>query len=328
MRTIRQQQPRRGAIIPLVAMCMVGVLAMVALAIDIGMVAIAKNQAQNAADTAACATVRTFTGQTGYNLSAAPTAGVTAAQNNSILGSAVVCNPGSVTMSSADVYTSGQVTLALGGYYYIYNDSNPSTEAFNLVVPGKAAAQPYTAVIATINTTSPSFFGAAFGASPFNVIASATAAYRPRDIVMIMDMSGSMRFESLPAVANNGGGTVTEAGPRTISLFPDPNYPTFGHYSSTAAASLQGTTNYNSGDVVVTPNNLVYQASGASPPIIADYMTTGSTPAFTAAPTSQATTPAGDNYLQSGGSYVQTVTGYLGALSQRRQHDRLVPQRL
>src|SRR6202044_1672127 len=84
---------RHGAIIPMVAVCLVGLMGMVALAIDIGMVAIAKNQAQNAADTAACATVRTFTGQSGYNLAAAPIAGITAAKANTILGSAIACDP-------------------------------------------------------------------------------------------------------------------------------------------------------------------------------------------------------------------------------------------
>jgi hypothetical protein len=281
----------------------------VALAIDIGMVAIAKNQAQNAADSAACATVRTFNGQSGYNLAAAPVAGMTAAQANTILGSAIACSPASITDTSTDVYTSGPVTLSLGGYYYLYNDSNPSAEAFSLVVPGKAATQPYTAATATIKTTSPTFFGSIFGASPFNVIASATAAYRPRDIALIMDLSGSMRFESLPGVTHASTSIVTEAGARTLSLYPDPNYPTFGHYSATASAALQGTSTYLTTDVMITPNNLTYSAVGASPSIINDYMTSGSTPAFSAAPTSYATTPGGDNYLQSGGTYIQTVSG-------------------
>ena len=311
MRVFQQRQARRGAIIPLVAISLVAVLGMVAVAIYIGLVTIAKNQAQNAADSAATATVRTFTGQSGYNLAAAPVQGVTAAVANSILGTHVVGNPGSVAQNSTDIYTSGNVTIKCGGYYYLYNDGNPAAEAFTLVVGGgKPASQPYTAATATVTTTSPTFFGSVFGATPFNVTASASAAYRPRDVVMIMDMSGSMRFESMMGMAAAGSG-ATEQGQRTISMNPDPNYLVFGHYSNVAGAALQGTTIYPTADVMAPPGNQVYPAYGGSA-IIADYTSDGTNPAFSAAPTTYATTPGGDNYLQSSGSYIQTVSSLLG----------------
>ncbi len=318
MRLQQRNHPRRGAIIPFVAVCLIALLGMVALAIDIGMVAVAKAQAQNAADSAAVATVRTFTGQTGYNLANAPKAGFQAAAANQILASAVNTNASSIAMPKTDVYTSGNVTLACGAYYYIYNDASPSSEAFQITIPNagtglptKPASQPYTAVTSTVTGTNPVFFGSVFGASPFNVTASATAAFRPRDVVLIMDLSGSMRFESMMAMASAGGGTVTEAGARTISMNPDPNYPIFGHYSNTASAALQGTTTYPTADVMCPPGNMAYAAFGGSA-IVADYTWDGTNPAFTAAPTSYATTPGGDNYLQSGGSYVQTTSALLG----------------
>src|ERR1022692_817699 len=140
---------RRGAIVPMVAMSLVAMLGLVALAIDIGMLAVAKTQAQNAADSAAMAGVRTFNGQTGFNLPNAPVNAVTAAVANKIFTTNVTGNPGSISNPSADTYTSGSVKVECGGYYYIYNDSNPASEGFQIVIPGKASTEPYTGVRAT-----------------------------------------------------------------------------------------------------------------------------------------------------------------------------------
>src|SRR5262249_10278467 len=62
----------------------------------------------------------------------------------------------------------------------------------------------------------------------------------------------------------------------------------------------------------ILPNNLTYQATGSSPPIIHDYMSSGTTPAFSAASTNYATTPGGDNCLKSSGNYIKTVSDLLG----------------
>src|SRR6266480_3504387 len=114
MRLIDSRQKRRGAVIPLVAITLVALMGMVALAIDIGMVAVAKTQAQNAADTAAMAGIRTFNGQSGYNLTNAPVNAVTAATQNKIFSSNVSGDPASIANPSADVYTSGAVTVECG----------------------------------------------------------------------------------------------------------------------------------------------------------------------------------------------------------------------
>jgi len=99
---LNQRQARRGAIIPLVAITLIGLMGMLALAIDIGMVAVAKTQAQNAADVAAMAGVRTFTGQSGYNLSNVSVNAVTAATQNKIFSSYVSGDPASISNPSAD----------------------------------------------------------------------------------------------------------------------------------------------------------------------------------------------------------------------------------
>src|SRR5205807_1098572 len=166
------------AIIPLVALCLVALMGMVALAIDIGMVAVAKTQAQNAADAAALAGTRTFNQQSGYNLAQAPVNAVAIATANKIFAAPITGDPKAIANPSTDTYTSGQVTVECGGYYYVYNDATPSLEGFQITMPptAKPATEPYTAVRATINSTSPVFFGAVFGASPFSVKAHAIAA--------------------------------------------------------------------------------------------------------------------------------------------------------
>jgi hypothetical protein len=313
MRLKDPRKIRRGAIIAYIAAFNVFLLAMVAIAIDIGMVAVAKAQAQNAADVSAMAGVRTFNGQSGYNLTNAPINAVTAATQNKIFSSAVTGNPASIANPIADTYTSGSVMVECGGYYYIYNDANPSTEGFQIVIPGKSSTEPYTAVRTTITTTSPIFFGSIWGASPFNVIARAVAAHRPRDTVIIMDVSGSMRFQTCPGAYTTGGYMYPHWGPRNISLNPDANFPVFGHYSATATAALQGTTSGSTGVELVDPSNLAVNWPVSGPPCLADFMTSGSTPAFGTTPISQAVTPGGDNYLKSGGNYIKTVTDLLGA---------------
>ena len=311
MRFHDASKKRRGAIIPLVAISLVAILGLVALAIDIGMVAVAKTQAQNAADSAAMVGTRSFNQQTGYNLGNVPKQAITAALANKVFGSSVTGDPNSISNPSADVYTSGQVKIECGGYYYVYDDANSANEGFQIVIPNKIAAEPYTAVRATVTTTSPLFFGGVFGSTPFNVKATATAAHRPRDVVIIMDLSGSMRFQSCPGGYLSGGNMTPQVAPRNTSLNPDTLVPTFGHYSSASAALTNGSSYPTGGGEFVDPANLT-TTSISGPPVIADFMTTGSTQAFTFDSTKNgyATTPGGDNYLS---ATVKTATDYVGA---------------
>ncbi len=64
---------RRGGVLPMLALALVVLISFLALAIDLGMVAIAKTQVQNAADLAVLTAARTVNGQASlnYNQSAA-----------------------------------------------------------------------------------------------------------------------------------------------------------------------------------------------------------------------------------------------------------------
>src|SRR5438128_2742982 len=120
MRYQTRQARRRGMVLPLVAMCCVALLGMVALAIDIGRIAVARNQCQNAADAAAMAGARTISGDSSsnYNISAVPGNAVSAAIANKVFAANLQGNadPAQMTVggtkdanNNAYIYTTGNV---------------------------------------------------------------------------------------------------------------------------------------------------------------------------------------------------------------------------
>src|SRR6059058_2800794 len=82
---------RRGTITSLMALTIVGLLGFLGLAIDLGMLAIAKTQAQNAADLAALTAARTLNGSSSntYNNAAATTNAQNLLTWNYILGQSI-----------------------------------------------------------------------------------------------------------------------------------------------------------------------------------------------------------------------------------------------
>jgi hypothetical protein len=309
---------RRGAILPLVALLAVVLFGFVALAVDLGVMAVARNQAQNAADSAATAAVRVINGDPtdNYNLSQAPISGITAAVQNTMLTKAVVGDPNNITAVNATTFTSGNVMIELGSYSYYYSDdsSAPPSEGFYLDIPRKRSTDPWGAVRATItangNKTS---FANVFGLSTFNTSAVSVAVHRPRDTVIVVDMSGSMRFQSLPGEPYYGA--------RVNSMNPETVYPQYGHYSDVSGAALYGATSYPTGSGEMYDPSNISTTSNSGPPILADFYQnpTGTAPsssnqAFSRAPDSYATAPGGDNGLQTsldaGGTYAKTVQDF------------------
>lgn len=320
---------RRGAVLPLVALCTVAMMGMVALAIDIGMIAVARTQCQNAADSAAMAGARTINGNStgNYGYGSVPGNAITAAVANKVFAVNVQGNPSTVTNvgptdSQGNYYTfqSGQVKVEVGTYAYTYNDSNPSAEGFSIQIPRTDTTEPYSAVRATVNGTGNYSFARLFGLTSFNTSAQATAVHRPRDVMIIMDLSGSMRFQSLPATPMSGGNAAPSSTnlPRTQSLNPESIFPQYGHYSNTAAAALQGTSSIpTTGGEYVDPSN-ISSTQNPGPPVIADFNSNApgvkadaTNVAFSRAPDAYNTTPGGDNYLRitqdTGVSYASTA---------------------
>jgi uncharacterized membrane protein len=61
MMRLHRRQPRTGSILPLIVIGIIALLGMIALAVDIGMVAVARTQAQDIADLSALAGARSST---------------------------------------------------------------------------------------------------------------------------------------------------------------------------------------------------------------------------------------------------------------------------
>ena len=306
---------RRGTVLAFLALVLVVLVGFLALAIDIGMLAIARAQAQNAADVAALTAARTLNGDptTSYNQALATTNAQAVVTYNTILHQPM---------------TGSQVTLTYGTYDY-----NQSTQTFGANYPG-TANMPYTAVTANVTAQNiPTVFGKVLGISFLPAVsATAQAAHRPRDIALVMDLSGSMRF----GTCNRFDFYTTS---RT-SNNPDPLIPTFGPYSATSTAAMQGpstvstsaTDSYaippsnvtvgNSSYTLTYINNFYQNAAYASTLVRAfdSYASTdnganwsapssGTTPQLP--PSSYASTPNGDVPLWKNGStttYAKTVS--------------------
>lgn len=326
---LKRRLARRGAVLPLVVICMVAVLGMVALAIDIGMVAVARSQCQNAADSGAMAGARTINGNkdNNYNFAAVPTNAITAASYNKVLNSNVVADPAKVNSVNAYTWTSGNVRVETGAYSYYYDDANPKNEGFKIQFPRVDTTEPYSAVRCSVSSTNNFSFGRIFGLSTFNANATSVAVHRPRDVIIVMDLSGSMRFQSLPATYVNSSGVASPSStsrPRTKSLNPETIFPEFGHYSDTSAAALSGNTSFSTGSEIVDPANISV-TTNSGPPILEGFFANayGVTPgpanqAFKRSSDAYAQTPGGDNYLRtanntSGNPYAKTVNELVAA---------------
>ncbi len=287
----RKKISRRGSVLPLVVISLVGLFGFVALAIDVGMILVAKTQCQNAADTAAMTGARAIDGSNTPNLTYATAKAVEAATANEVLNRDVV---------AADV------TVTHGAYHY-----NTAQERFEPNFP-PVAPDNYNLTQVQVRYVGAAAFAKVFGSTPFDVSASAIAAHRPRDVCMVFDFSGSMNNES--DLWNNEGylGANFPSGVNQTSNNVESVFPRFGGYSDVTTARLQST----STDPRVGKSNVSISVLGM-PALVDDYYQhdrgTAAVKAFSAAADSFETTPGGDNYLVAFGTsttpptYAKTV---------------------
>lgn len=307
---------RRGAMLPFVCLMIIALFGFVALAIDIGTLAIARSQCQNAADAAATAGARTLTGDPTTNNNAANVAGnaCDAAEANGILGSAI---------------TDSQLTIQIGTYSYDATAQSfptaPFTGLTTVVRNGGAptnSTDNWSLCQATVTYSGNYFFGKVFGLSGYSTGATATAAHRPMDVAIILDFSGSMRFGCLLGIpAFNTRDTTGNANPQNSgSNNPESVFPTFGAYSAQSTAGLQNTTDLILGGHQYSVSNMTITTADGRPPIVQDfYSDSAGTLAFSSAGTdgnyNYAATNPGDKCLFYNGSttnFAQKVEDIVG----------------
>ena len=270
MRLRPRQQRRRGSILPLVVGSLVAMCGFVALAVDIGLIALAKTQAQNAADAGAMAGARALDGTPGQNLGSvgakntAKDLCLTTTQANKVLGDVLAQNS-----------PQSKITMDFGAWHYD-TTAQLFTPQFPPVSPDNYNLCQVT-VSYNVNTT----FAGAFAkidpsfSSTFNVQAISQAAHRPRDVCIVLDYSGSMNNES--DLWNNesylDNGKINKTNGYTWPQPNNPNYtsnnietvyPLFGHYQGSS-----GTAKSNNGndyaDYTQNPNLLSPTADSTSP---------------------------------------------------------------
>jgi uncharacterized membrane protein len=127
---LRKNAYRRGTILPLVAISLVGLCRFVALAIDIGMIVAAKTDCQNAADAAAMTGARNLDGSSSGNVSVATSQALQTAEANLVLGQPIQAT---------------DVTLTAGAFHY-----DPSHQVFTPQFP-PVAPDNFNLMQATVN---------------------------------------------------------------------------------------------------------------------------------------------------------------------------------
>lgn len=168
----RRPRDRRGAILVLGMILLVGVFAFVALTVDIGYMAVVKTQLQGAADAAALGSAQDIP----FGTSAVKTSAQNLAGKNRAAGQPVV-------LDSSDV--------ELGFYDF----------AAKQFVVNPAAAN---AVRVTTRVQDQAlFFAPIMGTAEFNQQATSIGMLNPRDIVFVVDLSGSMNDDTEPCWATD-----------------------------------------------------------------------------------------------------------------------------
>jgi hypothetical protein len=228
---VRARRPlacRRGTIIPLLALTVTLLFAFVALAVDVGVLTIARTEAQNASDAAALAGARVLNNRPSATDNDRTTA---EAMARSVVKSNinVFVQTGTKYTDANMTFTDGTVPIQVGQYTY-----NTGTQTFDVAFPANSGGTSWTAVRVNLRGDNPTFFAKVVGVNAMPWQTYAVAAHRPRDIAIILDYSGSMQFGSQFAWEGGWGGSN---GPIYGLLSPDPVYPQFGHYQRYTAYS-------------------------------------------------------------------------------------------
>ena len=159
------KQQRRGSIMLLAAFIMIGFLAIAAMAIDWGYIALTQTELQRAADAGALA-------------------GASALANGADAAQAEVNEFITANKVGNTRITTEHVTVDVG-------DWNSSSRSFS---PG--GSMPSAIRVQVQRPNQPLFFGKMFGKEDFDTRAEAIAVYQPRDIMLVLDFSGSMNDDS------------------------------------------------------------------------------------------------------------------------------------
>ena len=192
----------------LIVVAMIPIVAFMAFAIDVGMLTVAQTQLRDAADATALAGCRALNGNSANNnnYSGVAPAAQTALTANDIMGNSLQASQAHPEHRTVCLQLDGP---AIPRELPQHPDLGQLEHG-----PGRRDARICTNSLG---------FGKIFNFTLPNFQATSTAAFRPRDICVILDFSGSMRFSSLLGTPYYGNRSCNNQ---------DTVVPTFGQYSA------------------------------------------------------------------------------------------------
>lgn len=224
---------RRGAIAVLAAFFLIVVFAFAAFTVDIGFISLTKTQMQAAADAAALSAAMELT-------SSSDPATVRANAQAAAQDVAAGFKNGdrsSVSLNSATDITFGkQVSLGNGQYQTTWgNDQTP----YNLVKVQVRRGTETGSNGQTVDNRLPLFFGPAIGTTKSSLTTTAIASFQPRDIILVLDFSGSMNDDSCLGAISKLGRSYVESNLQT--MWTQLGSPVYGNLTFTPKyATLSG----------------------------------------------------------------------------------------
>lgn len=189
---------RRGSILMLSVFCMIVLMAMVALSVDTGYMYTLQSQLKRQVDAAALAGAR----ELGEGDAAVQAKVVEYLVRNPVGRDEIVVEDEDMEARIAEFIAahSDDLKITTGNW----NSTNRSMESATENSPASTIS------VSLSYNDNPLFFGRALGKKTFDLHAEAIATFQPRDIMLVLDFSGSMNDDSTFAKINTLGRTRVE----------------------------------------------------------------------------------------------------------------------
>lgn len=196
--TFGPRDPRRGSILMLSVFCMIVLMAMVALSVDTGYMYTLQSQLKRQVDAAALAGAR----ELGEGDAAVQAKVVEYLVRNPVGRDEIVVEDDDMEARIAEFIAAHQDDLKI-----TTGNWNTTTKTMT----SASATQPASTISVSLSyNDNPLFFGRALGHKSFDMHAEAIATFQPRDIMLVLDFSGSMNDDSTFAKIGALGRTRVE----------------------------------------------------------------------------------------------------------------------
>ena len=212
---------RRGTVVVLAALLLIGVMGIMALSIDSGYMYSMQGELQRSVDAAALAGA----GELIEGQDSVQSRVVEYLVRNPVgAGGGATVNENQLDQAMAQFSTEhgNELTVQIGRWHP--NDYDPMSGQLGYFE--ETGEMPSAVSVDMAYRELPLFFAAALGQSEFDVQSRAIATYQPRDILLVLDLSGSMNDDSELKSINAVGREQVEA--NLLQIYEDLEEPTYG----------------------------------------------------------------------------------------------------